>query len=665
MIRLENVIKKYTVAEQEEIVLDNLSYQFKRGVKTSILGPSGCGKTTTLNLIGGIDSEYEGNIYFNDELIEDLDKYRREHISFIFQDLNLINNLNLIKNITIGLTNDVDNKEEIALKMLDKVGLKEHAYKMPNQLSGGERQRVAIARALSRESDVLLCDEPTGSLDDEIKYDIMDLIMSVFSDKTVIFITHDEEVAFKYSDEVLGFKEGQLTALKEAKGKELSEVSNAEQTFDGRFEVNLLTRKFKLFNASYLIIIIFAIFLYGMGVVKGLENEIDQYFIDKYKVNKIDVLIYRGMSYDGFTRIVEDYNEEHDKIVGTMVEIGSNLQIDEVEYDFKLFGVSPEIRETMEEEIVAGRYPDAAKEILYSKQAAQAFLYHHECNHQAELDELVDEVCLQTVLEYSNEVLLTRISNLDISYTNAYRFNPERIFDEDLTIVGLIDDLFGEDPTTYDDNLPLNRNIYFMEEDFRTYISRVYLGNYGVTSHLFSIFIEKEDLDLRAEVFEGFLFGSNLVAGRDRINHERFEYFDELAGYRVVIVIGSSILTLFGAISVYNGIKTNIEKNKYNVGVYSSLGYSKKNIRSMFFKEGLIISFTILFTSLIIWLIFTLFMDIYIINAIDRSNFFGFERASTLNLFATLIVTVIINLIISGSIYYELRKINILELVRN
>ena len=151
MIRMESVTKRYTVADKEQVVLDNLSYEFKKGVKTSILGESGCGKTTVLNLIGGIDSEYEGNIYFNDELIDDFDKYRRENISFIFQDLNLINNLDLIKNITIGLTNDVLDKESLALEMLDKVGLKEHAYKKPNQLSGGERQRVAIARALSRE----------------------------------------------------------------------------------------------------------------------------------------------------------------------------------------------------------------------------------------------------------------------------------------------------------------------------------------------------------------------------------------------------------------------------------------------------------------------------------------------------------------------------------
>ena len=663
MIRMENVTKKFTVADKEQVVLNDLSYEFKRGLKTSILGVSGCGKTTALNLIGGIDSEYEGKIYFNNELIDDLDKYRREHVSFIFQDLNLINNLDLIKNITIGLTNDVEDKESLALEMLDKVGLKEHAYKKPNLLSGGERQRVAIARALSRESDVLLCDEPTGSLDEEIKFEIMDLIMTVFSDKTVIFITHDEEIAFKYSDEVLGFTKGKVELLKVSDKKAGSEHTETEKSFEGRFEINLLTRKLKLFNSAYLIIIIFAIFLYGMGIVRGLEKEIDNYFIEQYKVDKIDIYIAgNGLTYDGFTRFIEGYNEEYDAIIGSMVEFDSNLQFNNTEYGFILVGVSPNIEDSLTEDIVAGKYPDKANEILYSKQAAQGFLYHNECGDSG-IE--VDTVCLDVIYSYSDSELLERISQVDISYLNVYQYNEDRFYDEDLLIVGIIDDTWGEEQFIHSDSLPFNRNVYMLEEEIKTYTNMVYLGNSGHKNKYYSIFIEKENLALRKEVFETFLFFSHIMAGEDNINNERFSYFDQLAGYRVVIIAGSSILTLFGAISVYNGIKTNIEKNKYNVGVYSSLGYSKKNIRDMFFKEGLIISLGILFCSLIIWYILTFIMDIYIINAIDRANFFGFESASRLNLVSFIVVTLLVNFIISVSIFWELRKIDILDLIRD
>lgn len=169
IIELKHISKSYVAQNHKEEVFKDLSFQFKRGIKTAILGSSGCGKTTLLNLIGGVDDDFEGELLFDGKVINDFDQYRRENISFIFQDLNLIEHHNLVKNITISLTNDVKNKEKKALELLEKVGLLEHADKKPRQLSGGEKQRVAIARALARDTDLLLCDEPTGALDGETK----------------------------------------------------------------------------------------------------------------------------------------------------------------------------------------------------------------------------------------------------------------------------------------------------------------------------------------------------------------------------------------------------------------------------------------------------------------------------------------------------------------
>ena len=191
MLTLKNIKKSYTTGNFTQVALDGVSVNFRRNEFVSILGPSGSGKTTCLNVIGGLDKYDTGDLIINGKSTKefsdtDWDAYRNNSIGFIFQSYNLINHLDIISNVEMGMTlSGVSAKEkrEKALEVLDRVGLKDHVHKRPNQLSGGQMQRVAIARALANDPDIILADEPTGALDTKTSIQIMELIKDIAKDK--------------------------------------------------------------------------------------------------------------------------------------------------------------------------------------------------------------------------------------------------------------------------------------------------------------------------------------------------------------------------------------------------------------------------------------------------------------------------------------------------
>jgi ABC-type lipoprotein export system ATPase subunit len=674
MIELKNISKTYMHNSQSQVVLDNISHTFKEGSKTTILGESGCGKTTLLNLIGGIDIEFEGELLFKGVPVKDFDKFRRENVSFIFQDINLINHFNLIKNITMSLTNDVKNKEEKAIELLKHVGLSDHMDKKPHQLSGGERQRVAIARALARESDVLLCDEPTGSLDDETKIEIMNLIMKVFNDKTVIFVTHDEDIAANYSDVIFKFDDDGINyEIKHTLRIKTTpqNQSKANKTFNKRFEFNLLSKKLRVFYASYLIIIISALFLFGTGIIYGVDSEIDAFYIEKYKVNKIDV----NSSYTigGFSDYVDRYNSENDsQIIGFMTVLEMNTQFvsNDTTHIKNLRNIQPQLVAAIQEDLLVGRMPQENNEILYSKGSAIHSLF----NYYTETIEDEDEQSksYNKLFESSDQTILEELNTIETSYKNTYRFNPEWEYDNELVIVGLIDDYkyFNNTEVSFEyqnktKKVVTNSNIYMLEEEYLEYIYNVYLGYIDKNFTQFSVFVEEENFDLRNDVFDGFLLHAFQISGKDYITNERNDYHDTLYGYKVALLAGCLILMIFGAISIYNGIRSNIERNKKNIGIYKSLGYTSKNIKTMFITEGLIISMVTILFSLFIWLVLKVLMNNAIVNVLDPSDKFNFGNITYLAPYSMIIVILVIAFINMTAINQEFKKINIVSLIKH
>lgn len=220
MLKLINITKDYQVANHQVHALKGISITFRDNEFVSILGPSGCGKTTLLNIIGGLDHYTSGDLFidqistkeFNDR---DWDSYRNHRIGFVFQSYNLIPHQTILENVELALTIAGIGKEERlqrAKEVLDKVGLKNEYHKKPNQLSGGQCQRVAIARALVNNPDILLADEPTGALDSTTSIQIMELIKEISKDRLVIMVTHNPDIAKKYSSRIVKLLDGKITA---------------------------------------------------------------------------------------------------------------------------------------------------------------------------------------------------------------------------------------------------------------------------------------------------------------------------------------------------------------------------------------------------------------------------------------------------------------------
>lgn len=218
MLKLKKICKSYKTGDFFQQVLKDVDLEFRKNEFVSILGPSGSGKTTLLNIIGGLDRYDKGDLIINGKSTKkfkdkDWDAYRNNCIGFVFQSYNLISHISILANVELSMTlSGVSHKErrEKALDALEKVGLKEHASKKPNQLSGGQMQRVAIARAIVNDPDIILADEPTGALDSKTSKQIMDLIKELSKDKLVIMVTHNAELAKEYSTRIVEFKDGNL-----------------------------------------------------------------------------------------------------------------------------------------------------------------------------------------------------------------------------------------------------------------------------------------------------------------------------------------------------------------------------------------------------------------------------------------------------------------------
>ncbi|MDE6201786.1 MAG: ABC transporter ATP-binding protein/permease [Clostridiales bacterium] len=220
MLELRNITKDYKVADDKVHALKGVSVSFRESEFVSILGPSGCGKTTLLNIIGGLDHYTSGDLQIDGVSTEnyndrDWDTYRNHRIGFVFQSYNLIPHQTIQANVELALNiSGVEKPERVrrAREALDKVGLAGLYNKKPNQLSGGQMQRVAIARALVNEPEILLADEPTGALDSETSVQIMDLIQEIATHCLVIMVTHNPELAEKYSTRIIRLLDGEVVS---------------------------------------------------------------------------------------------------------------------------------------------------------------------------------------------------------------------------------------------------------------------------------------------------------------------------------------------------------------------------------------------------------------------------------------------------------------------
>ncbi|MDR0325722.1 MAG: ABC transporter ATP-binding protein/permease [Oscillospiraceae bacterium] len=219
MLQLKNIDKTYIMGDMRVEALKGVSIDFRKSEFVAVLGPSGCGKTTLLNIVGGLDRYTSGDLVINSISTKkykdvDWDIYRNNSIGFVFQSYNLIPHQTALANVELAMTLAGISKSERrrrAIETLERVGLHDQLHKRPNQMSGGQMQRVSIARALVNNPDILLADEPTGALDSETSVQIMEILKEIAEDRLVIMVTHNPDLAAKYSNRVIRLLDGKVT----------------------------------------------------------------------------------------------------------------------------------------------------------------------------------------------------------------------------------------------------------------------------------------------------------------------------------------------------------------------------------------------------------------------------------------------------------------------
>ena len=289
MLELKNLLKVYTTGNFTQRALDQVSITFRNNEFVSILGPSGSGKTTLLNIVGGLDQYTDGDLLINGVSTKnykdsDWDSYRNHQIGFVFQSYNLIEHQSVISNVELALALSGISKSERtrrAKEVLNKVGLIDHINKRPNQLSGGQMQRVAIARALINDPEILLADEPTGALDTETSLQIMLLLEEIAKDKLVIMVTHNAQLANKYSTRVVSLQDGRVTSdtnpvLDEEGAHGVSGQSKTKMKLSTALGLslnNLLTKKARTILTSFA----GSIGIIGIALILSLSNGVQLY----------------------------------------------------------------------------------------------------------------------------------------------------------------------------------------------------------------------------------------------------------------------------------------------------------------------------------------------------------------------------------------------------
>ena len=290
MLQLQHISKVYYTGNQEFHALKDISIRFRKNEFVSILGQSGSGKTTLLNIIGGLDQYTSGDLLIQGKSTKqfkdrDWDSYRNHTIGFVFQSYNLIGHQTALSNVEIAMTLSGVSKAERkkrAIEALERVGLKDHLYKKPNQMSGGQMQRIAIARALVNNPKVVLADEPTGALDSETSLQIMELLKDIAKERLVIMVTHNPELAKTYSTRIVQVLDGSILSdsnpydpTEETKQGDI-QFTKTKMSFMTALVLsfnNLLTKKGRTFLTAFA----GSIGIIGIALILALSNGVSDY----------------------------------------------------------------------------------------------------------------------------------------------------------------------------------------------------------------------------------------------------------------------------------------------------------------------------------------------------------------------------------------------------
>lgn len=598
LLRIDNLTKKFGKNNSYQKVLDNINIEFKSGEFVCVLGESGSGKSTLLNIIGGLDTKYDGSVNINNMNLKyiDLDDYRKENIGFIFQNFNLINSLSVIDNIILPLDKykiSYKEKKKRALDLLDKLNISSIRRKKIKDLSGGQKQRIAIARALINNPSIILADEPTGALDENNSKSVLEILKEInLEGKLVIVVTHSEKV-IEYSTRVIRIKDGKIDCdqkIKRIKETRIDKEDKRENNFYYLLKYGLRN----IFNnkrRNLFIVIASSIGIVGIILSLFIGNSVKRYIedliLDKNNPNiysiKINNKVYdKDYFDDDIINKIRNINHIN-KVYKSSTYSISQLKENNKEYNLTFIDSINEI------DLIKGN----SKKVVISKFLAK------------KIDKNMDVI--------NKDIELTIVDNYDVIRINT-------------KITGIAK----------------NNNLSIIDNTMHAFINYNYLvDNYKKEDKEFhpNLLSIKIDDNKNIEYVKKKL----KVLGLNASNNT--DLYDELTSY---LNIATFVLSFFSSLSLIVSIImisiiiniTVIERTK-EIGLLRSIGYSKDNIKSIFNSEAIFLGISIG--------LFSCFISKHLINVIkyivnDKFNISINSRLLKyyiLGLFISIMVTIL------------------------
>ncbi|HRU49560.1 MAG TPA: ATP-binding cassette domain-containing protein [Bacilli bacterium] len=498
MLKLINIEKNYYMGSTTVQALKKVNLEFRKSEFVAILGPSGCGKTTLLNLIGGLDRYTDGDIVINNKSTKeykdaDWDAYRNHSIGFVFQNYNLIPHLKVLGNVELALTLSgisIEERKKRAIDALNKVGLHDQIYKLPNQLSGGQMQRVAIARALVNDPDILLADEPTGALDSETSIQIMEILKEVAKDRLVIMVTHNPDLANQYATRIIRLLDGvvisdsnpyqaEVAKKDQTKGERLKHTSMSFLTALALSFQNLLTKKARTILTAFA----GSIGIIGIALVLALSNGFQSY-VDKMQADTLSSypLIISRESVDfasaaelNMDTSLQEYPEGDTIFINKLMEklngiiIRNNITEDYIE----------NVIEKIDPALINGiTYSRGVRLNIFKQMSINNSTYYRQISAQNDMSsvmnfsgadiwqEIIDN---QSFIESQYDVIAGRLpQNKDEIIIQVDKYN--QITDITLLSLGVLTPMSSVDTLTFDDLLSLEYKL-ILNDDLYSYDS--------------------------------------------------------------------------------------------------------------------------------------------------------------------------------------------------